>query len=88
MFVIVAVGATVVWFLRRAMPESPRWLAARGRLAEAKVIVRQAESESPIHEDAMPRVVTPASRPLGFADLFGHVLLNRTSLSPSLHAGE
>lgn len=28
-------GALFVWFIRRALPESPRWLAQRGRLEEA-----------------------------------------------------
>ena len=33
-----AVGALFVWFLRRAIPESPRWLLTHSRLAEADVI--------------------------------------------------
>src|SRR5579859_6961434 len=28
-------GALFVWFIRRALPESPRWLAQKGRLEEA-----------------------------------------------------
>jgi putative MFS transporter len=34
-----SVGAIFVWFIRLALPESPRWLARHGRIAEAEQIV-------------------------------------------------
>ena len=34
-----SVSAIGVWFIRRQVPESPRWLAAHGRLAEAEAIM-------------------------------------------------
>ncbi|WP_235840099.1 MFS transporter [Derxia lacustris] len=38
-------GAVVVWFIRRALPESPRWLAQQGRLDEANRIVLDIEAK-------------------------------------------
>jgi len=37
-------GAIFVWFIRRAIPESPRWLIARGRIAEAERTVAMMEA--------------------------------------------
>ncbi|GLR89726.1 MFS transporter [Bradyrhizobium iriomotense] len=38
-------GAVAVWFIRLGLPESPRWLAQRGRIAEADAIVSRLEHE-------------------------------------------
>lgn len=38
-----SVGAVVVWFLRRKIPESPRWLARHGHVDEAERIVADIE---------------------------------------------
>jgi putative MFS transporter len=37
------VGAIVVWFLRLGLPESPRWLAQHGRVADADRITSEME---------------------------------------------
>jgi MFS transporter, putative metabolite:H+ symporter len=37
-------GAVFVWFIRRALPESPRWLAQKGRLAEADRVLSKLEA--------------------------------------------
>ncbi len=44
--VIGASGAFLTWWFRRRLPESPRWLESRGRLAEADAIMASLEKES------------------------------------------
>jgi putative MFS transporter len=46
MFVFGSLGALVIWFLRRRLPESPRWLESVGRPDEAAQIVARLESEA------------------------------------------
>jgi len=40
-----SVGAFVIWWIRRTLPESPRWLEQHGRTAEAEAIVSDLENK-------------------------------------------
>ncbi len=42
--IIGAAGAIIAWWLRLGLPESPRWLAQRGRHADADRVARMIES--------------------------------------------
>jgi len=44
--VIGALGALLTWWFRRRLPESPRWLEARGKVAEAEGVMAALEKES------------------------------------------
>lgn len=41
--IIGSIGAIVIWWIRRNLPESPRWLEQHGRVAEAARIVEDLE---------------------------------------------
>src|ERR1700730_16882118 len=46
MFVICGLGSLVVWYLRKSLPESPRWLETQGRTAEAEALMQAIEKEA------------------------------------------
>ncbi len=41
-----SVGAVLVWFIRRSVPESPRWLAQKGRFGEAEAAMQRIEARA------------------------------------------
>jgi putative MFS transporter len=45
LLVLGSLGALLVWYVRRGIQESPRWLASVGRTAEADAVLRRIEDE-------------------------------------------
>ena len=77
MFVIAGVGSLIVWYLRKNLPESPRWLESQGRTAEAEALMQAIEKESAGGEP-LPPVVVPAAAPQVVAsDMLRPPLLQR-----------
>jgi putative MFS transporter len=54
MFIIAGLGSLVVWYLRKNLPESPRWLEAQGRTAEAETLMQTIEKEVTSTAGALP----------------------------------
>lgn len=87
MFVLAGLGALVVLWLRRSMPESPRWLELQGRRAEADAIVAAAEAEAtaPLPPPLVMPVATVAA-PAGPApSLFAPAMRGRLLLGSLMH---
>lgn len=78
MFVLGGLGALGVWYLRKNLPESPRWLEAVGRTDEAEALLRQIESEAARGGVLPPPAPMGAPAPkIAFATLFRPPLLGR-----------
>ena len=72
--VLGAASAVVVWVIRRRVPESPRWLIQRGRLAEADAVTTWMEARVAAdlgHALPTPEPAIPEATHLGrFSEIF------------------
>jgi putative MFS transporter len=77
MFVLAGIGSLIVWYLRKNLPESPRWLEAQGRNEEAESLMQAIETEAAAGKP-LPPVVVPAPVKLAtVGDLIKPPLLQR-----------
>ena len=77
MFIIAGVGSLIVWYLRKNLPESPRWLEAQGRTAEAEALLQAIEKEAATAGKLPAPVVTAPTPQLTAASIFKPPILQR-----------
>ena len=83
MFIIGGVGTLWVWWERRKLPESPRWLEMVGRSEEAEAVMQSIEREAAQAGPLPPVTVvsTPVPRKVSVAVLFSRPVIRRTFLA-------
>ena len=79
MFIIAGIGSLIVWYLRKQLPESPRWLELQGRTAEAEALMQSIETEAAAGGAAAARRRMPAPVRAG------HRLRHAQAADPATH---
>jgi MFS transporter, putative metabolite:H+ symporter len=84
LFVGVGIAAMIVWYLRKGVPESPRWLESKGRNAEAERIVADIERASEVRPSEVIKAAAayPPARPV-----FSRDMLTRFVIGIALNIG-
>ncbi len=85
MFVIGGIGALWVWYLRKSLPESPRWLEQVGRNEEAERLLRQIEQESGVQAPPPLAPAAPPPRSVPISVLFTKPVIRRTLLAMGIN---
>jgi len=82
------VSALFVWYIRRNLPESPRWLASKGRVDEADEVLTRLEAQVALqHGQPLPPAgpSDPVPGKAGFSDLWRPPYRRRTVMLIIFH---
>lgn len=79
LMVIGAVGAVVAWPVQQVLPESPRWLATKGRFDEARRVLERfgTRVDQPVHQAVAVAAPSGAAEGVPLRDLFTGVYRRR-----------